>query len=264
MFYEPENDGAESGEHGYGVGQYPKGFDGEGEGVIFQRENESINIFDEDAWDDSALLKAFNESLEQYPAERSGRNDTRRSLGQGHGKERSQKGGKGRSPRAPDSQTGQSDRLNKGGYGNQPSTLEEQSPYDPSARHSRYNSYGSSKSPPNYSEASPPFVHQHNNLQRRRHSPVSYDDRQHRFGIPVNMQQTQAPEQYAPPPLPRSFHGHAYQTARSWHGESQGRVGGVHLDKELADLLLSWYHSGYQAGRYQAMREMQENSYRYT
>ena len=30
----------------------------------------------------------------------------------------------------------------------------------------------------------------------------------------------------------------------------------IHLDKALADLLLSWYQSGYQAGRYHALREV--------
>jgi hypothetical protein len=40
----------------------------------------------------------------------------------------------------------------------------------------------------------------------------------------------------------------------------------IHLDKELADLLLSWYQSGYQAGRYHALREMNSsrtNGYNY-
>ena len=81
---------------------------------------------------------------------------------------------------------------------------------------------------------------------------------------PMHLRQHRMGEQYIPPPLPQSYHRHANITARSWHDESNRRGDGVQLDKELADLLLSWYYSGYQAGRYQAMRELQEHHYHYS
>ena len=63
MFYEPEDDGeSRAPEHSHfrqHAALHHNTDDGEESGIVFQRESESINIFDEDAWDDSALLKAF-------------------------------------------------------------------------------------------------------------------------------------------------------------------------------------------------------------
>ena len=237
--------------------------------VVFQRSDAELdNIFDADAWDDSALIKAFNESMvshPSYPHEDAGGNRTRRSAEQ----QGSKQGGRERS------------RLTDGdAYRGSPRKQQAVPTRSPAfERETRYPQAAPLSPTSPYNRRIPPPPQQYP-VYGQRESPTFQPSSSSYYGLSPEQQRGYADSPqypvhrrevgYHPPPVPPTYIEHAHQTAlnfhagESHHGSPAARVplpahDPLDKNKALADLLLSWYYSGYQAGRYHAVAEMQHH-----
>ena len=237
--------------------------------VVFQRSDAELdNIFDADAWDDSALIKAFNESMvshPSYPHEDTRGNRRRRSAE----RQRSKPGGRERS------------RLtDEDAYRGSPREQQAVPPRTPAFGGEIRHPQAAPPSPASpYDRPIPPPPQQYP-VYGQRGSPTFQPSSSSYYGLSPEQQRgyTDSPQYpvhrremgYRPPPVPPTYIEHAHQTAFSFHadGSQHGNPAARVLlpahdpldkNKALADLLLSWYYSGYQAGRYHAVAEMQHH-----
>ena len=215
-------------------------------GVVFEKPIE-LDIFAEDAWDDTALLAAFHESLTLHPESNSTESYTNKR-GKIEPEEAPRKRVVRHSPapqateRLPQARSVQSPSARS------PSSQPSYSPQASQQQHQARNTYYQ-----DYAQQAAQQFH-HTNTRNTFHPDGNHYSRSPHAMFP----------QYTGSPL--SPHSN-YPTQPQYFQQQQGfsppqpqPYHSVHMDKALADLLLSWYQSGYQAGRYHALREISHNS----
>ena len=300
-------------------------------GVIYEKPIE-LDIFAEDAWDDSALLAAFHKSLSMHPEANAAKYDTkggkttyestplsvRTTVSPSSSNTENRRGRRSHKYQTKDNNI----NINMNNNSSKKNDYNKKHNYDGSNN----NNYGISSLENNESLRQSAFP-ENNNFHKLRSPSASqhqYNEQQYeqeqyrqRFGgramhqSPLSpppmpsQQRTMHQLPLSPPPMQiqqqqeirnQYYQDHAHRAAADFHNNNyyntsptymyqhqqrfpqrmyeqvpspppqQQPYHPIHLNKELADLLLSWYRSGYQAGRYHALREMNSsraNAYNY-
>ena len=214
-------------------------------GVVFEKPIE-LDIFAEDAWDDTALLAAFHESLTLHP-ESNSTVSSKNKRGATEPQEAPRERLVRHSPAPQATKRSPQARSVQSPSAHSPSSQPSYSPQTQQQRQAR-NSY--------YQDYAQQAAQQFHGTNGR--------NAYHPDGNPYSRIPHATFPQYTASPL--SPHSN-YPTQAQYFQQQQGfsppqpqPYHSVHMDKALADLLLSWYQSGYQAGRYHALRELSHNS----